>query len=107
MKKFIQKYGVLILGVVFLITFFRSCSKNGEIRKLNKTNVELSKTIISKDSLLQTYKHSIDSFPEKIRQTSLILHQEYDAWISKRDRGQQLMELHNDFVKVKIKNLSE
>jgi PBP1b-binding outer membrane lipoprotein LpoB len=107
MLDFIKKHGTKIVIVLLLITFFRSCSKNSEIRKLSKTNIELTKESQSKDSLLVVYKNKIDSFPERLRQNSLLIHQEYDLWISKRDRGPQLMELHNDFVKPKIQDLSK
>jgi hypothetical protein len=107
MLEFIKKHAIKIVFILLLISLFRSCSKNGEIKKLSKNNSELIIENKSKDSLLSVYQNRIDSFPERLRQNGLLIHQEYDLWISKRDRGPQLMELHNDFVKPKIQDLNK
>ena len=51
-------------------------------------------------------QEKIDSFPEKMRIEKINIHLEYDSWISSRDRGQQLMKLHQ-VVKDNIKELQK
>ncbi|MEY4571631.1 MAG: hypothetical protein RLZ10_842, partial [Bacteroidota bacterium] len=43
---------------------------------------------------------------EVIRQEKIKVHTEYDNYISEKDRGEQLMELHK-LVKQKIKDLEK
>lgn len=107
MLEFIKTHKIKILAVLLALSFARSCSKSSEAKKINKTNIELIKENQAKDSLLGLYRSTIDSFPEKLRKNSLEIHQEYDLWISQKDRGEQLMDLHKNFVKVKIKELSK
>lgn len=102
MKKvieFIKKYKVYILSALLLIFFFKSCSKSGDIRKMEKLNDTQS---IQIDSLTK----KIDSIPEIIRVEKINIHLEYDSWISGKDRGSQLMELHS-VVKENIKELQK
>ena len=107
MLEFIKKHQTKILIVLLLISFARGCSKGSDIRKQNKSNIELSKENQAKDSLLSLYKRTIDSFPEKLRENSLAIHQEYDFWISQKDRGAQLVDLQTNFIKVKIQELNK
>ena len=54
-----------------------------------------------------TYKgKKIDSIPEILRVEKINIHLEYDSWISSKDRGSQLMELHS-VVKENIKELQK
>ena len=102
MKKFIElvkKYKVYILSGLLLIFFFKSCSKSTDIKKLDKLSTTQK---IQLDSL----NSKIDSIPEIIRVEKINIHLEYDEWISSKDRGPQLMELHS-IVKNNIKELQK
>jgi len=102
MKKiidFIKNYKSYILGILLLFFFFKSCGKTGEIKNLSKQVYDQEKII---DSLTQ----KLDSVPEIIRVEKINIHFEYDEWISSRDRGEQLMELHR-VVKNNIKLLQK
>ena len=102
MKKFIElikKYKVYILSGLLLIFFFKSCSKSTEIKKLDKLSITQKIQIDSLNS-------KIDSIPEIIRVDKINIHLEYDEWISSKDRGSQLMELHS-IVKNNIKELQK
>ncbi len=79
-KEFIKKYKLHILSVLLVFFFFKSCSKSGDIKKLEKTNEKQGFVI---DSLNQ----KIDSIPEVIRVEKINIHLEYDVWISGKDRG--------------------
>lgn len=109
MKKiieFIKKYKIHILIVLLFVSTIRSCSKSSKIKKLNKANNE--KTIIN-DSLtviVNGQSDTIKSISEVIRQEKIKVHREYDNYISEKDRGEQLMELHK-VVKNNIKNLEK
>ena len=109
MKKFIdlvKKYKVYILTILLLFYFFRSCSKSTEIKKLTR---EVNNNDLVVDSLKNEIKlrqQKIDSVPEIIRIEKINIHLEYDEWISSKDRGNQLMELHS-IVKNNIKNLQK
>lgn len=102
MKKFtelVKKYKVYILSVLLLFFFFKSCSKSTDIKKLDKLSTTQK---IQLDSL----NSKIDSIPEIIRVEKINIHLEYDEWISSKDRGSQLMELHS-IVKNNIKDLQK
>ena len=109
MKKFIdliKKYKVYILGVLLLFFFFRSCSKSTEIKKLSK-KVDTNNIVVdSLNTQINLRQQKIDSFPEIMRVEKINIHLEYDNWISERDRGQQLMELHR-IVKENVNNLKK
>lgn len=98
-KEFIKKYKLYILSVLLVFFFFKSCSKSGDVKKLETKNEEQGVVI---DSLSQ----KIDSIPEVIRVEKINIHLEYDVWISGKDRGSQLMELHS-LVKNNIKELQK
>ena len=109
MKKFIdlvKKYKFYILSILLLFYFFKSCSKSTDIKKLTK---EVDNNGIVVDSLnneIKLRQQKIDSLPEIMRIEKINIHLEYDEWISSKDRGQQLMELHS-IVKNKVKNLQK
>ena len=98
-KDFLKKYKIYILSVALVFFFFKSCSKSGDINKLQKISEQQTFAI---DSLSQ----KIDSIPEVIRVEKINIHLEYDNWISSKDRGSQLMELHS-LVKNSIKDLQK
>lgn len=102
MKKIIElvkKYKVYILGALLLFFFFKSCSKSTNIKKLERTNVELHDKVDS-------YESKIDSFPEKLRKEKLSIYLSLDDTISRVDRGLQLMGLHK-MIKDSVKSLQD
>jgi hypothetical protein len=83
MKKLIElikTYKLQILIFLTIIFFFRSCSNSSKVTKLEKIQKQNVSMI---DSLKITHKN------EKIS-----IHSFYDNWITQKDRGPQLMELH-------------
>ena len=83
MKKLIElikTYKLEILIFLTVIFFFRSCSSSSRVTKLEKIEKQNISMI---DSLKLAHKN------EKIA-----IHGFYDNWITQKDRGQQLMELH-------------
>jgi hypothetical protein len=83
MKKLIElikTYKIQILICLTVIFLFKSCSNSSKISKLEKIEKRNISTI---DSLKSAHKN------EKIA-----IHSFYDNWITKKDRGPQLMELH-------------
>jgi PBP1b-binding outer membrane lipoprotein LpoB len=109
MKKFIElikKYQVYILSVLLVVFFFRSCSKSGEVRKLEKNKNNNVEMIDSLNSVIKGQRDTISNISEIIRVEKIKVHTEYDNYISERDRGEQLMELHK-VVKENIKKLEK
>jgi len=109
MKKFIElvkKYKLYILSFLLLFFFFRSCSKSTEIKKLTKENNNNGIVVDSLNNEIKLRQQKIDSLPEIMRIEKINIHLEYDEWISSKDRGQQLMELHS-IVKNNVKNLQK
>jgi hypothetical protein len=109
MKKFIElikKYKVYILSVLLVVFFFRSCSKSGEVRKLEKNKNNNVEMIDSLNSVIKGQRDTISNISEIIRVEKIKVHTEYDNYISERDRGEQLMELHK-VVKENIKKLEK
>ena len=95
MKKLIElikTYKLQILIFLTIIFFFRSCSNSSKVTKLEKIQKQNVSMI---DSLKITHKN------EKIA-----IHSFYDNWITQKDRGPQLMELHF-IVKEKLKKEQE
>lgn len=83
MKKLVElikTYKLEILIGLTVIFFFRSCSNSSKVSKLEKSEKRYISTI---DSLKVAHKN------EKIA-----IHGFYDNWITQKDRGPQLMELH-------------
>ena len=109
MKKFIEfvkKYKIHILSGLLFIFFIRSCSKSGDVRKLEKVKTKNEQTIDSLTQLINGQKDTISNISEVIRLEKLKVHREYDNYISSKDRGPQLMELHR-VVKKNIQDLEK
>ena len=109
MKKFIdlvKKYKVYILAILLLFYFFRSCSKSTTIKKLTREVDNNGLVVDSLENEIKLRQQKIDSFPEIMRIEKINIHLEYDEWISSKDRGNQLMELHS-IVKNNVKNLQK
>jgi len=109
MKKFIdlvKKYKVYILAILLLFYFFRSCSKSTTIKKLTREVDNNGLVVDSLENEIKLRQQKIDSVPEIMRVEKINIHLEYDEWISSKDRGNQLMELHS-IVKNNIKNLQK
>jgi len=109
MKKvieFVKKYKIHILSSFLFIFFMRSCIKSGEVRKLEKVKTSNENVIDSLTTLVNGQKDTINNISEVIRQEKLKVHREYDNYISDKDRGDQLMELHM-VVKKNIKDLEK
>jgi len=102
----IKKYKLYILSVLLVFFFFRSCQKSNEIRKLGKVGETKLEMVDSLENVISQKQQKIDSFPEKIRIEKINIHLEYDSWVSSKDRGQQLMELHRE-IKDNIKKLQK
>jgi len=103
---FVKKYKIHILSSLLFIFFFRSCINSGRVKKLEKSKVESSKTIDSLKSVITGQKDTINNISEVIRLEKIKVHNEYDNFISSKDRGEQLMELHM-IVKDNIKKLQK
>jgi hypothetical protein len=101
---FIKKYKFYILAFLLVFFLIRSCSKSGEIKKMNKQSIEFNNKLDSLIRLNDNLQQKTDSFPEVLRKQKLNIHMEYDNYISNQDRGKQLMELHM-IVKNNIKDL--
>ena len=109
MKKFIEflkKYKIHILTSLLVIFFFRSCSKSGDVRKLEKVNIRTTKIVDSLTTVIKGQKDTINNISEVIRIEKIKIHTEYDNYISSKNRGEQLMELHK-IVKQNLKNLEK
>jgi hypothetical protein len=109
MKNFIElvkKYKLYILSVLFVIFFFRSCSKSGQVNKLEKSEIKKEKMIDSLSNVIKSQEYTINNISEVIRLEKVKVHTEYDNYISSKDRGEQLMELHM-IVKQNIKDLQK
>lgn len=109
MKKFIEfikKYKIHILSAFLFIFFIRSCSKSGDVRKLEKIKIKNEKTIDSLTKLITSQKDTITNISDVIRLEKLKVHRDYDNYISSKDRGEQLMELHRT-VKNNIQELEK
>jgi hypothetical protein len=83
----IKTYKIQLLIGLVIIFFFRSCSNSSKVTKLERINTEnietidsLSIKLVQKDSILREEKIKIHSF--------------YDNWVTEKNRGPQLMELH-------------
>lgn len=109
MKKvieFVKRYKIYILSGLFFIFFMRSCMKTGEVRKLEKLNIKNTEVIDSLTKVVNGQKDTINNISEVIRVEKIKVHTEYDNYISEKDRGDQLMELHR-IVKQNIKELQK
>jgi hypothetical protein len=109
MKKvleFVKKYKLYILSGLLVIFFFRSCIKSGQVRKSDKVITSKDVTIDSLNNVINSQNDTIQGFPEVLRQEKIKIHTDYDNYISERDRGNQLMELHR-VVKDNLKELEK
>jgi len=109
MKKiieFVKKYKIYILASLLVIFFFRSCSKSSEVRKLEKYCIKTTGVIDSLTTVINGQKDTINNISEVIRIEKIKVHTEYDNYISSKDRGEQLMELHK-IVKNNLKDLEK
>ncbi len=109
MKNFIEllkKYKLYILSALFVIFFFRSCSKSGQVNKLEKTEIKKEKVIDSLSNVIKSQEYTINNISEVIRLEKIKVHTDYDNYISGKDRGEQLMEFHMK-VKQNIKDLQK
>lgn len=104
--EFIKKYKIYILSTLLFIFFFRSCMKSGEVRKLEKNETKQTEMIDSLKRVINGQKDTISNISEVIRLEKIKVHTEYDNYISSKDRGEQLMELHM-IVKKNIKDLQK
>jgi len=102
----IKKYKVYILSGLLLIFFFRSCSKSTQTRKGEDIITNKEVVIDSLNNVINTQERTINGFPEVLREEKIKVHSEYDNYISEKDRGDQLMELHM-IIKENIKNLKD
>ena len=92
--EFVKKYKIHILSSLLFIFFFRSCINSTQVKKLEKSKTENNKTIDSLKSVITGQKDTINNISEVIRLEKIKVHSEYDNFISSKDRGEQLMELH-------------
>lgn len=109
MKKvieFVKKYKIHMLSTLLFIFFMRSCIKSSEVRKLEKIKTQNERSVDSLTFLVNGQKDTINNISEVIRQEKLKVHREYDNYISSKDRGVQLMELHM-VVKKNIQDLEK
>lgn len=104
--EFLKKYKIHILSGLLIIILFRSCSKTGQITKLEKNNEKNQVKIDSLSKVLLEQDKVINNISEVIKQEKIKVHTFYDNWISEKDRGEQLMELHK-LVKQNIKELEK
>ena len=104
--EFLKKYKIHILSTLLFISFFRSCIKSSDVKKLQKEETYNSKVIDSLNFVINGQKDTIKNISEVIRVEKLKVHSEYDDYISEKNRSEQLMELHM-IVKENIKKLQK
>ena len=105
-SEFVKNYKIHILASLLVIFFFRSCSKSSEVRKLEKSKTKTTEVIDSLTTVIKGQKDTINNISEVIRVEKIKIHTEYDNYISSKNRGEQLMELHK-IVKQNLKNLEK
>lgn len=103
---FIKKYKIYILSTLLFIFVIRSCSTSSNVRKLEKNKTKNELQIDSLNNLIKGQKDTINNISEVIRIEKIKVHTEYDNYISSKNRGEQLMELHK-VVKQNIKDLEK
>ena len=92
--KFVVKYKIHILSSLLAIFLFRSCIKSSKLKKSEKMYESSINQIDSLKNVIKNQDDSINMIPQIIKNERISVHEFYDIWISKRDRSQQLMELH-------------
>ena len=85
--EFFKKHKIKVLSILLVIFFFKSCGGSRDISKLEKIQVKNLNTIDSLNLIVNKQKEQIKI--EKIK-----IHTFYDDWITEKNRGGQLMELH-------------
>jgi hypothetical protein len=83
MKKiieFVKNYKIYILSSLLVIFFFRSCSKSGDVRKLEKVNIRTTKIVDSLTTVIKGQKDTINNISEVIRVEKIKIHTEYDNY---------------------------
>jgi hypothetical protein len=73
---------------------------------LDKIKTKNERVIDSLTSVVNGQKDTINNISEVIRMEKIRVHRNYDNYISSKDRGDQLMELHM-VVKKNIKELEK
>lgn len=102
--EFVKKYKVYILATLLFIFFFRSCIKSSQVKKTDKVISQKESVIDSLNNVIKVQNDTINTFSETLRREKIKIHTEYDNYISEKDRGNQLMELHM-IVKDNLKDL--
>jgi hypothetical protein len=97
--EFLKKHKTKILISLVVIFFFKSCGSSRSVTKLEKLKTENVNTIDSLNLLIKNHD-------EQIRIEKIKVHTYYDNWITEKDRGGQLMELHF-VVKNNLKELQK
>lgn len=85
--EFFKKHKVKVLSILLVIFFFKSCGGSRDISKLEKIQTKNIATIDSLNSVVAKQN-------EQIKLEKIKIHIFYDNWITEKDRGGQLMELH-------------
>ena len=85
--EFLKKHKTKLLISLVVIFFFKSCGSSRNVTKLEKLKTENVNTIDSLNLLIKNHD-------EQIRIEKIKVHTYYDNWITEKDRGGQLMELH-------------
>jgi hypothetical protein len=83
----IKKHKTKLLIVLLVIFFFKSCSNSRSVTKLEKVVITQTKNIDSLNLIVNKQK-------EQIKLEKIKIHSYYDNWITQKNRGGQLMELH-------------
>ena len=97
--EFLKKHKTKLLISLVVIFFFKSCGSSRNVTKLEKLKTENVNTIDSLNLLIKNHD-------EQIRIEKIKVHTYYDNWITEKDRGGQLMELHF-VVKNNLKELQK
>lgn len=103
---FTKTYKLHILVVLLVIFFFRSCGRGNEISRIEKKLKQTSQLVDSLNTIIDSQNNESEKFHVMLKKEKLSVHMEYDYWISSKDRGSQLMELHS-IVKRNIKDLEK
>jgi len=98
-KEFIKTYKVQLLVMLTLVFCFRSCGNSRRVDELEKLKTQNEKKIDSLELVTE-------SVPNIIKKEKIKIHSYYDNWITEKNRGPQLMELHF-LIKNNIKELQQ
>jgi hypothetical protein len=83
----LKKHKTKILIVLLVIFFLKSCGNSRNVTKLEKSQVKNLETIDSLNLIVNKQQ-------EQIKLEKIKIHTFYDNWITEKNRGGQLMELH-------------